>query len=1103
MHIASRANDALGKLDADLRAGGFGPNSRGLARELYASFTATAVGVKGTEDEAIAWGIGRALAIDLDTAGARRGALALLQGLIAFGASHADPQILERLKRTEEAIDPKMASRRRREEKARKVPDRPTAGPRPSVQDPPLRPANRETSSPKPPALESEIGKAPERPWRVWRVKPSAPSENASPQSLSDPAGGASGTKPAAVPDPAGTSRPLLDPTNEAAKVARSTVAAEPEPVTPVLRTKSPTPIPETPLTELEKASETRSAVVSDPAEVPRPPLEPRDQAADVARRAKVAEPKSTAPTLEPVAPTLETESPTAISETSRVVAPDPAETSWPPLERTDQAADAVRREVIAEPEPVAPARQTESPTPIPETPPSELAGASETARAAAPDQAETSLPPLDRRDEPADAARSEVAAEPKPVAPALLTESPTAIPETSRAVAPDSAETSWPSLEREDQAADAVRREVVAKPEQVAPARQIKSPTKIQVTAPNELGRASKTGPAAASDPAETSRSPLDRRDEPTDAARGEVAAEPKRVAPPLLTESPTPVQVTPPTGMRAASETPLAVAPDRAKTLRRSLDRTREAAAAVRSAVAVEPKPVAPARQTETPPPTPETPTDELGGASETGPAAAPDPAETSWPPLGRRDDPAGAARNDVTAEPKPVAPALQTESPTPIQVTPPSGMGEASDTRPAAAPDRAKTLRRSLDRTHEAAAAVRSTVAAEPEPVAPARQTEMPPPIPETPPDELGGASETGPAAAPDPAETSWLHLDPRDEVPGAARSAVAAEPKPAAPTLETDSPAPIPETPPTEIRFGPEPDPKPYGQRDEEQRHSSEEGGRDHMGREEPSLVHADLKLFVEKGLRIEPDERPVLASRRSRSHRGRKFVVGAATALVGIVLYLLVGHDRSILQQPSAMLTQFATSLTDPIAPQKNASSGAVAARTAAGTDGAASEKVPSLGSGRLLSSEEVRYCVFQGRRLGYLRNQATSNASVQRFNELVTDFNSRCSHFRFENNALQAASELAATRQAQLKADAAKIVASWPANEVGALIDLQKYDGAFAVQARLKKLGYYHHTVDGVWGPMSVDALSNFRRQTALGADGTWDLATQSALLGR
>jgi hypothetical protein len=227
------------------------------------------------------------------------------------------------------------------------------------------------------------------------------------------------------------------------------------------------------------------------------------------------------------------------------------------------------------------------------------------------------------------------------------------------------------------------------------------------------------------------------------------------------------------------------------------------------------------------------------------------------------------------------------------------------------------------------------------------------------------------------------------------------------------------------------------------------------------------------------------------------------LVGAVAALVGILLYPLVTHDRSVFQQPVATLTRIAASLTDPSAPQKNASSGAVAARTAPGTDGDAPEKVPSPGSGRLLSSEEVRYCVFQGRRLGNLRSQVTSNASVQRFNELVTDFNSRCSHFRFENKALQAALELAAARQVQLKADAAKILASWPPNEVGVLIDLQKYDGAFAVQARLKKLGYYHHTVDGVWGPMSADALSNFRRQTALGADGTWDLATQSELLGR
>jgi Putative peptidoglycan binding domain len=977
MHIASRANDALGKLDADLRAGGFGPNSRGLARELYASFTATAVGVKGTEDEAIAWGIGRALAIDLDTAGARRGALALLRGLIAFGASHADPRILERLKRTEEAIDPKMASRRRGEEKARKVPDRPTAGPGPSVQDPPLRPANRETSSPKPPTLESDIGKAPGRPWRVWRVKPSAPSGNASPQSLSDPAGGAGGTKPAAVPDPAGTSRPLLDRTNEAANAAVSAVVAEPQPVAPVLRTKSPTPIPETPLTELEKASETRPAVVSDPAEVRWPPLEQADQAADVARRTKAAEPESIATPPEPAAPALETESPTAIPETLRALAPDPAETSWPPLDRTDQAADAMRREVVAEPEPAAPARQAESPAPIQETPPNELGGESETGPAAA----------------------------------------------------PDAAEISWPPLDRTDQAADAVRREVVAEPEPVAPARQAESPAPIPETPPNELGGESEPGPAAAPDPAETSWPPLDGRDEAANAAPRAMVAEPEPVAPALEMESRAPI---------------------------------------------------------------PETPPSEWGAASKTGPAAAPDPTGTSWPPLDRRGEAADAARRAMVAESESVAAARQTESPTPIAETP-----------PAVAPGSTETSWPPLDGRDEAANAARRAVVAEPEPVAPALEIESPTPIQETPLTELGAASETGPAAAPDPTGTSWPPLDRRGEATDAARRAMAAESEPAAPALEAESPAPIPETPSTEIHFGPEPDPKPYGQRDEEQWRSGEEGGCDYMDREEPRLVHADHKLFVEKGLRIAPDERPVLASARPRSRRGGVLLVWAVAAMAGIVLYLLISHDRSFLQQPVAMLTRIATSLTDPTAPPKNASSGAAAAWTAAGTDGDAPEKVPSPGSGRLLSSEEVRYCVFQGRRLGYLRSQVTSNASVQRFNELVTDFNSRCSHFRFENKALQAALELAAARQVQLKADTAKILASWPPNEVGVLIDLQKYDGAFAVQARLKKLGYYHHTVDGVWGPMSADALSNFRRQTALGADGTWDLATQSALLGR
>ena len=130
MEAAARAARSLGELDADLRAGGFGQNCRGLARELYASFTATVVATRGTEAEAMAWALGRALAIDLERAGARRAALALLFGLIEFGASHADPQILARLRETQEAIDQKTGWRRRaaaRADKEREAPPAPPA----------------------------------------------------------------------------------------------------------------------------------------------------------------------------------------------------------------------------------------------------------------------------------------------------------------------------------------------------------------------------------------------------------------------------------------------------------------------------------------------------------------------------------------------------------------------------------------------------------------------------------------------------------------------------------------------------------------------------------------------------------------------------------------------------------------------------------------------------------------------------------------------------------------------------------------------------------------------------------------------------------------
>jgi hypothetical protein len=112
MKVAAKAADALAELDSDLREAGFGRDCQGLARELYASFTATVAATRGTEDESIAWAIGRALATDLHAFGARRGALALLDGLTEFGASHADLRTMERLREIQEGISQKLDQNR-------------------------------------------------------------------------------------------------------------------------------------------------------------------------------------------------------------------------------------------------------------------------------------------------------------------------------------------------------------------------------------------------------------------------------------------------------------------------------------------------------------------------------------------------------------------------------------------------------------------------------------------------------------------------------------------------------------------------------------------------------------------------------------------------------------------------------------------------------------------------------------------------------------------------------------------------------------------------------------------------------------------------------
>ena len=209
--------------------------------------------------------------------------------------------------------------------------------------------------------------------------------------------------------------------------------------------------------------------------------------------------------------------------------------------------------------------------------------------------------------------------------------------------------------------------------------------------------------------------------------------------------------------------------------------------------------------------------------------------------------------------------------------------------------------------------------------------------------------------------------------------------------------------------------------------------------------------------------------PGLLAPRRRSRRGGVIIAAAATALVGIALYVLVTHDGNLIRHSLSTLTSAATSPSDaslanastsnapratvPMAigsPDK-ATTGALAMGTAGGTAADATEKSPPQGPESVPLTRGSPLC------------QGEAGSADGRCN-------------------------------------------TWPhghRRRDTPLLDLKTRDGAAAVQTKLKALGYYHHTVDGIWGPMSVAALSTFRQEKGLSSDGVWDLAAQSALLGK
>lgn len=152
----------------------------------------------------------------------------------------------------------------------------------------------------------------------------------------------------------------------------------------------------------------------------------------------------------------------------------------------------------------------------------------------------------------------------------------------------------------------------------------------------------------------------------------------------------------------------------------------------------------------------------------------------------------------------------------------------------------------------------------------------------------------------------------------------------------------------------------------------------------------------------------------LKSKIERKRLGKKIKWGVYAAIAAYIGFIVIADE---LDGPSSRTT-YQPSTTRVATPTLT-------------TTASQQETKPPVGQSLALNRSQVRYCVFQGKRLDAMRSMTNTNYQIDRFNLLIDDYNSRCSNYRYTVGVLSSIQREAVTKASILRADAKRIVASW------------------------------------------------------------------------
>lgn len=156
------------------------------------------------------------------------------------------------------------------------------------------------------------------------------------------------------------------------------------------------------------------------------------------------------------------------------------------------------------------------------------------------------------------------------------------------------------------------------------------------------------------------------------------------------------------------------------------------------------------------------------------------------------------------------------------------------------------------------------------------------------------------------------------------------------------------------------------------------------------------------------------------------------------------------------------------------------------------------EAKPPVGQNLVFSMAQIRYCLAEDIRMDAAESALNnySDSDVDRFNVMVSDYNSRCGSFRYRSGALERARADIEPYRSQLQAEGRR---QFTLNQASGAVSAPEPSRLAAdtivrdVQQKLNELGYKAGPVDGLMGKRTRAAIMAFQQDRGLDVTGTAD----------